>query len=68
MNPRVKKLIGAILMVAFVIFYALVVMAVAPRILAGASKLVEMAFYVIAGLAWTLPLLPLIRWMERKPG
>jgi Protein of unknown function (DUF2842) len=68
MNPRVKKLIGAILMVAFVIFYALVVMGVAPRILTGASKLVEMAFYVIAGLAWTLPLLPLIRWMERKPG
>lgn len=68
MNPRVKKLIGAILMVAFVIFYALVVTAVAPRILTGASKLVEMAFYVIAGLAWTLPLLPLIRWMERKPG
>lgn len=68
MNPRLKKLIGAILMVAFVIFYALIVMAVAPRILTGASKLVEMAFYVIAGLAWTLPLLPLIRWMERKPG
>lgn len=68
MNPRLKKLIGAVLMVAFVIFYALIVMAVAPRILTGASKLVEMAFYVIAGLAWTLPLLPLIRWMERKPG
>jgi hypothetical protein len=55
-------------MVAFVAFYALVIAALAPRILTGASKAVEMAFYVIAGLAWTLPLLPLIRWMERRPG
>ncbi|MCA1951656.1 MAG: DUF2842 domain-containing protein [Hyphomicrobiales bacterium] len=68
MNPRMKKLVGALLMVAFVAFYALVIAALAPRILTGASKAVEMAFYVIAGLAWTLPLLPLIRWMERRPG
>jgi uncharacterized membrane protein YuzA (DUF378 family) len=66
MNPRLKKLIGAILMVLFVAFYALMIAAFAPRILIGASKMVEMLFYAIAGLAWTLPLLPLIRWMERK--
>ena len=68
MNPRLKKLIGTIVMVAFVIVYALVVMALAPRILTGASKLVELAFYAVAGLAWVLPLLPLIRWMEKKPA
>lgn len=66
MNPRLKKLIGAVLMVLFVALYALVIAAVAPRILTGASKTVEMLFYLIAGLAWVLPLLPLIRWMERK--
>jgi uncharacterized membrane protein YuzA (DUF378 family) len=66
MNPRFKKLIGAILMVLFVLFYVMLITAIAPRILTGASKLVELAFYVIAGLAWTLPLLPLIRWMEKK--
>lgn len=66
MNPRLKKLIGTILMILFVIFYALVVMGLAPRILAGASKTVELAFYLIAGLAWTLPLMPLIKWMEKK--
>lgn len=66
MDPRLKKLIGAVLMVVFVAFYALLVAALAPRILSGASKLVEMAFYVIAGLAWALPLLPLIRWMEKR--
>ncbi len=67
MNPRLKKLIGTIVMILFVILYALVVMAIAPRILTGNSKLVEMVFYLVAGLAWVLPLMPLIRWMEKKP-
>ncbi|CAN1518204.1 Protein of unknown function DUF2842 [Rhabdaerophilaceae bacterium] len=68
MNPRIKKLIGTIVMILFVIVYALVIMAVAPRILVGNSKLVELAFYLVAGLAWVIPLLPLIRWMEKKPA
>lgn len=67
MNPRLKKFIGTIAMITFVIFYALIVMGIAPRILTGASKPVELLFYLIAGLAWTLPLMPLIRWMEKKP-
>lgn len=66
MNPRIKKLIGTIVMVLFVAFYALLIAAVAPRILTGANKAVELGFYVIAGLAWVLPLLPLIKWMEKK--
>lgn len=68
MNPRLKKFIGTLVMVVFVILYALIVMAIAPRIVgAGTSKLVELVFYVVAGLAWAVPLLPLIRWMEKKP-
>jgi hypothetical protein len=66
MNPRLKKLIGTILMVLFVAFYVLVVAALAPRILNGGSKIVELIFYIVAGLAWTIPLLPLVRWMERR--
>ncbi|OYU49427.1 MAG: hypothetical protein CFE31_07425 [Rhizobiales bacterium PAR1] len=63
-----KKFIGTIAMIAFVIFYVMVIVAIAPRILTDASKGVEMAFYVIAGLAWALPLMPIIRWMEKKAG
>lgn len=67
MSPRIKKLIGTLGMIVFVIFYALMIAALAPRILTGTNKVLELVFYVVAGLAWTLPLLPLIRWMERKP-
>jgi hypothetical protein len=69
MNPRLKKFIGTLVMVVFVILYALIVMAIAPRIVGpGTSKIVELVFYLVAGLAWALPLMPLIRWMEKKPG
>lgn len=67
MNPRLKKLIGTVVMVVFIAFYALLVTALAPPILNDASKVTEAMFYLIAGLAWALPLLPLIWWMERKP-
>ena len=69
MNPRLKKLIGTIVMVLFVALYALVIAALAPRILVpGTSRLVELVFYVVAGLAWAIPLMPLIRWMEKRPS
>jgi len=66
MSQRLKKFIGIFVMVAFVAFYALVVAAIAPRILSGASKITELVFFGIAGLAWAIPLMPLIKWMERK--
>lgn len=66
MNPRFKKLIGTLIMIAFVALYAAIIVALAPRVLTGSSKLVEVLFYAVAGLAWVLPLLPLIRWMEKR--
>ncbi|WP_342362738.1 DUF2842 domain-containing protein [Terrarubrum flagellatum] len=66
MKRRQRKLFGTIFMIVFVIFYALIVTAIAPRILLDGSRIVQMIFYVVAGLAWGIPLFPLIRWMERR--
>lgn len=69
MTRRQRKLIGAFFMVAFVLLYAMAVTTLAGPLLAGAGKLGEAVFYLVAGLAWAVPLLPLIRWMERRgPG
>ena len=65
MHPRMKKFLGALAMVVFVAFYAMVIVAIAPRLLSGAPKWGELLFYFVAGTAWALPLMPLIRWMER---
>ena len=64
MSRRMRKFVGTLLMLLFVVAYALVVNAVAAPILSGASKVVEAIFYIVAGLAWVPPLMLLIRWME----
>jgi hypothetical protein len=64
---RTRKLIGAFAMLAFVITYALLAMAVAQaRPLQEASKLVQGLSYAIMGIAWIIPMFPLIRWMEGR--
>ncbi len=65
MKRRARKLLGTVAMLIFVVLYALIVMALAQPILIGASKLTQGLFYVIAGLAWILPLMPLIKWMDK---
>lgn len=67
MNPRIKKLIGALIMLVFVVLYIFIIAGIAPRILMHANKVGELAFYIIAGVAWALPLFPLVKWMESKP-
>ncbi|MBX9740813.1 MAG: DUF2842 domain-containing protein [Beijerinckiaceae bacterium] len=67
MTRRTRKLIGAFVVVFYVIVYALVAMALAQAApLQEASKLVQGIAYAILGLAWILPLMPLISWMERQ--
>ena len=67
MTRRVRKLLGTFLIIGFVTVYALVVMVIAQMpIVQTAGRFAQMLFFLAAGLAWTLPLLPLIRWMERR--
>lgn len=68
MKQRHRKLIGTVVILVFVCVYALVAMALAQGRITEASKTVQTIAYVVLGLAWVLPLLPLIRWMERKDG
>ena len=66
MRQTHRKLIGTVVMIVFVCVYALVAMALAQGRITEASKPVQTIAYVVLGLIWILPLLPLIKWMERK--
>ena len=68
MRQTHRKLIGTVVILIFVCVYALVAMALAQGRITEASKPVQMIAYIALGLGWVLPLLPLIRWMERKDG
>lgn len=65
MTMRTRKLVGTILLLIFVIVYALLAMVAAIVLQVNASKTVELVYYVIAGLAWVIPAGILIRWMQK---
>jgi uncharacterized membrane protein YuzA (DUF378 family) len=66
MTPRIRKAVGALGMLTFVVLYAFVAMALADsRPVSEASTLLRTVIYAVLGLAWVLPMMPLIVWMER---
>ncbi len=65
MPPRLKKLVGTILLVAFVCLYALTAMTIAAAKLPGTSGLVQLAYFVVTGTIWIIPAGALIAWMQK---
>jgi len=62
---RTRKLVGAVALLCLVIVWALLAMALAQSALTDINGLVAAIFYVVAGLGWVLPAMPLISWMAR---
>ena len=65
MHRRTRKLVGAIVILAFVLVYGPIAMALAESRIMEAPELVRVLAYVTLGLAWVLPVMPVIRWMEK---
>jgi len=65
MSIRVRKLIGTVALLLLVAVWALLAMALAQSALTDVSYWTALLYYVIAGLGWVLPAMPLIRWMVR---
>ena len=66
MSPRIKKLIGAWILIFGLAIYAIVVVLLGsvfiPRHWAP-----ELLYYIIAGVAWAYPTKYLIAWMHKEP-
>ena len=65
MPIRIRKLVGAVLLLVLVSVWALLAMALAQSVLTAGSHWLGLLYYVVAGLGWVLPAMPLIRWMQR---
>ena len=63
MSIRARKLIGTVALFALVIVWALVAMAIAQFPPIFNSPWIAGAYYVIAGIGWVLPAMPLVKWM-----
>jgi len=65
MKQRQRKLVGIFATVAFMTVYSLVAMAIGGDVVVGRSRVFEVIFYLIAGIAWLPPVMMIIRWMSR---
>ena len=65
MSIRASKFVGTIALLALVSVWGLLAMALAQSVLTDINGFVAAVFYVVAGLGWVLPAMPLISWMSR---
>lgn len=65
MSIRARKFVGTVALLVLVLVWGLLAMALAQSVLTNINGFVAAIYYVIAGLGWVLPAMPLISWMAR---
>jgi len=65
MSIRLRKLIGGVALIVLVLTWALLAMALAQSPAIRGNGVTEVIYYVLAGLGWVLPAMPLVRWMSQ---
>ena len=63
MEPSWRKPAGVLLMLGLIAAWAVMVLVVSPSVLKMHWTL-QALFFLVAGVAWIVPLKPLLRWME----
>jgi hypothetical protein len=62
-HPSARKLAGIALIVALILLWATFVASTAPLV-GKWPVLVQAPYYLFMGVAWVIPLKPLIRWAQ----
>lgn len=65
MSIRSRKFVGTVALLALVCVWGLLAMALAQSVLTDINGLVAVLYYVVAGLGWVVPAMPLISWMAK---
>lgn len=63
MGPRTRSALASVGVVVFLAFYVWAVVSIGA--LLPQHPLVHLLFYGVAGIAWGVPLLPLLSWANR---
>ena len=65
MKIRTRKFFGAIALLLLVVVWSLLGMTVAQTPWLANSRLLQTIFYVVAGIGWVIPAMPIVSWMSR---
>lgn len=63
MTPSWRKPAGMLLIVAIIIVWAMLVVSLSGTV-GQWHWVLQLMFYVVAGIVWITPMKPLLRWME----
>lgn len=63
MNPSWRKPFGMLLILLLITLWAALIVTLSP-VIERLPALAQAPIYLVAGIAWILPLKPLLRWME----
>jgi len=67
MKIRTRKLFGTFALLLLVVVWSLMGMTVAQTPWLANSGLLQAIFYIVAGIGWVLPAMPLVKWMTGPP-
>jgi len=65
MTIRTRKFLGTFALLALVIVWSLLGMAAAQMPAIAGSGWLQAVYYVVVGIGWVLPAMPIISWMAR---
>lgn len=65
MKRGTRRLLGVLAMTVFFLAYITVAMLVGATVMVDRHPVVQLVYFAVAGFAWTLPCMPIIRWMRR---
>jgi hypothetical protein len=63
-NLRPRNLLGGVAILVFLLAYVGVALVVADHLPDNAAA--HLAFYAIVGIAWGVPIIPLVGWMAKE--
>ena len=66
MPMRLKKMIGALSICVFIVFWLFLTVSLSGFV--PKNVFAETLFYMVMGLAWAPPCMPVLKWMEKKKG
>jgi hypothetical protein len=66
MTIRTRKLFGAIALLLLALVWSLMGITMAQMPLLANSGILQAIFYVVAGVGWVLPAMPIVSWMSRR--
>jgi uncharacterized protein DUF2842 len=65
MKIRTRKLLGTVALLLLAAVWSLMGMTVAQMPWVANSGVLQAIFYVVAGMGWVLPAMPIVSWMSR---